>query len=60
MHHEGVAVAVEGRVERPRRGTVRGVAGWVSAVLLSVLPDTAALVPVNPDIVLPRPPGSTP
>ncbi|MGQ9548510.1 MAG: SH3 domain-containing protein [Roseiflexus sp.] len=40
--------------------TIRGVAGWVSAVLLSVPPDTAALVPVNPDIVLPTPPGSTP
>lgn len=40
--------------------TVRGVAGWVSATLLNVPPETAALVPVNPDIALPTPPGGTP
>ncbi len=40
--------------------TVRGVAGWVSAALLSVPPETAAQVPVNPDIVLPTPPGGAP
>lgn len=40
--------------------TVRGVAGWVNAVLLSVPPETAAQVPVNPDIVLPTPPGGAP
>ncbi len=40
--------------------TVRGVAGWVSAALLSVPPETAAQVPVNPDIALPTPPGGTP
>ncbi|MDW8234544.1 MAG: SH3 domain-containing protein [Roseiflexaceae bacterium] len=40
--------------------TVRGVAGWVSATLLNVPPETAALVPVNPDIALPTPPGGAP
>jgi len=40
--------------------TVRGVAGWVSATLLNVTPETAAQVPLNPDIVLPTPPGGTP
>ncbi|ABU59679.1 SH3 type 3 domain protein [Roseiflexus castenholzii DSM 13941] len=40
--------------------TVRGVAGWVSATLLNVPPETAVLVPVNPDIALPTPPGGTP
>jgi len=40
--------------------TVRGVAGWVNAVLLNVPPETAAQVPVNPDIVLPTPPGGAP
>lgn len=40
--------------------TVRGVAGWVSATLLSVTPETAAQVPLNPDIVLPTPPGGAP
>jgi len=40
--------------------TVRGVAGWVSATLLSIPPETAALVPVNPDIILPTPPGGAP
>lgn len=40
--------------------TVRGVAGWVSATLLNVPPETAALVPVNPDIALPTPTGSVP
>ncbi len=40
--------------------TVRGVAGWVNAVFLSIPPETAAQVPVNPDIILPTPPGRAP
>lgn len=40
--------------------TVRGVAGWVSATLLTVDPETAAQVPLNPDILLPTPPGGAP
>ena len=43
-----------------RRASARGAAGWVSAALLSVPPETAAQVPVNPDIILPTPPGGAP